>query len=75
MLLKFTYGGLDTVLNADLLIQAVSGVLKENSHLSTELKSLQKQCSLHQEAAKGSSDGGLNQVCIPTYDSRVPKLG
>ena len=69
---------LDTAVNADFLVQAVAGVLKENNHLSTELKSLQKQCSLHQEAAKASSDGGLNQVSFPdshTYDSWVPKLG
>jgi len=61
--------------NADFPVQAVAGVLKENNHLSTELKSLQKQCSLHQEAAKASSDGGLSQVSFPdshTYDSWVP---
>jgi len=67
-----------TAVNADFPVQAVAGVLKENNHLSTELKSLQKQCSLHQEVAKASSDGGLNQVSFPdshTYDSWVSKLG
>lgn len=41
-------------------------MLKENHHLCTELKSLQKQCVLHQQAVKGSSDGMLTAGIIET---------
>lgn len=37
-------------------------MLKENQHLCTELKSLQKQCVLHQQAVKGRSDGMLKAI-------------